>query len=221
MALRYSLDRHTGLYALGALTILLSTRGDAPAADSPRFSTKPLPASERPATWSVKLNKTGLANFYQVGPNLYRGAQPTATGLTELKKMGVKTVVNLRAFHSDDSKLKNTGLKHERFHMKTWHGEDEDVIRFLKIATAPDSQPVFVHCQHGSDRTGVMCAMYRLTVQDWTKEEALKEMAQGGYGFHPEWQNLIHYIQKVDVVKIRREAGLPEKTNGAIKAPLR
>ena len=221
MTARHFLAGHTGLFKLGSLVIYLLLPDDAPAGDSPRFSTKPLPASERPATWAVRLEKTGLANFYQVGPKLYRGAQPTATGLAELEKLGIKTVVNLRAFHSDDSKLKNTRLEHARFYMKTWHGEDEDVIRFLKIATSPDRQPVFVHCQHGSDRTGVMCATYRLAVQDWTKEEALREMTQGGYGFHPEWQNLIHYIQKLDVAKIRREAGLPEKTNGAKKAPLR
>src|SRR5258706_7019113 len=65
----------------------------------------------RPANWAVKLDKPGLANFHQVTTNLYRGAQPTAKGAAQLKAMGIKTVINLRAFHSDKNKLAGTGLK--------------------------------------------------------------------------------------------------------------
>ncbi|MEI8195437.1 MAG: hypothetical protein WCI73_05970, partial [Phycisphaerae bacterium] len=54
----------------------------------------------------------GLSNFAQVSPNLYRGAQPTAEGFRQLKKMGIKTVVNLRAWHTDRDELKGTGLRY-------------------------------------------------------------------------------------------------------------
>jgi protein tyrosine/serine phosphatase len=131
--------------------------------------------------------------------------------MSQLKQMGVKTVINLRAFHSDEKKLKNTGLEYERFDIKPWHSEDEDVIRFLKLVTATNRLPVFVHCQHGADRTGMMCAMYRVAVQDWTKQEAIREMTRGGYNFHKEWKNLIRYVEDVDVAEIRRQAGIVGK----------
>ena len=44
--------------------------------------------------------------------------------------------------------------------------------------------PFFVHCQHGSDRTGVCIAAYRIVVQGWTKQDAIREMTGGNYGFH-------------------------------------
>ncbi|HET8706279.1 MAG TPA: hypothetical protein VFM46_08265, partial [Pseudomonadales bacterium] len=54
-------------------------------------------------------------------------------------------------------------------------------------------------CQHGADRTGVMSAMYRMVEQGWSKQEALDEMINGGYGFHPLWSNIIDYIKQVDI----------------------
>jgi len=174
-------------------------------------STKPLPPGERPATWATPIEKRGLPNLHQVAPGLYRGAQPTAAGMTRLKEMGMKTVINLRAAHSDDRKLKDTGLEYERFYMKPWHSEDEDVVRFLQLVTSTNRLPVFVHCQHGADRTGMMCAMYRVTVQGWTRQEAIREMTRGGYGFHAEWKNLIRYVEDADVAKIRRQSGIAAK----------
>jgi protein tyrosine/serine phosphatase len=96
-----------------------------------------------------------------------------------------------------------TGLRLEQIRFKTWHPEDEDVIKFLRIATTPSLQPVLVHCQHGADRTGTMVAIYRIAYQGWTKKQATVEMINGG--FHPMWQNLLRYIEKLDVDKIKEQ----------------
>ena len=76
-------------------------------------------------------------------------------------------------------------------------------MEFLKVATDPKRQPVFVHCQHGADRTGTMCAIYRLVEQGWSKDEAIREITDGGYGFHSVWQNLIKYLRNLDVKAIK------------------
>lgn len=164
----------------------------------------------RPANWAVKLERPHLSNLYQVTTNLYRGAQPDARGMKELKAMGVKTVVNLRGLHSDKDELLGTGLKQGRLHMEPWHTDDDDVVRFLKLATDTNNVPVFVHCQRGADRTGLVCAMYRITVCGWTKEEAIRELKEGGFGFNPAWKNIVRYIEKADVEKIKQRAGIAE-----------
>ena len=66
-------------------------------------------------------------------------------------------------------------------------------------------QPVLVHCQHGSDRTGTMVAIYRVVVDGWTKAEATNEMINGGFGYHPMWQNLLVYIDALDVAAIKQK----------------
>jgi protein tyrosine/serine phosphatase len=163
---------------------------------------------ERPAAWAQPLEAPGLPNLHRVNDRLFRGAQPTADGMRELERMGVHTVVNLRTFHSDRDELAGTGLRYEHIHMKAWHAEEEDVVRFLKIATDPGSRPVFVHCQHGADRTGLVCAAYRIAVDGWAKDDAIREMTEGDFGYHEVWENLLAWLREMDVDRIRKEAGI-------------
>ena len=129
-----------------------------------------------------------------------------------MKALGVKTIINLRAFHSDKDEVASTGLKSERFHTTPSHGDIKDVVRFLKIVTDTNNLPAFVHCQRGADRTGMMCAMYRAVVCGWTKEAAIEEMKNGGFGFYPRWKNLVRLVEKADVADIKRKVGLsPER----------
>lgn len=164
--------------------------------------------TNRPATRATVLKAEGLSNFHKVSDRLYRSAQPTAAGMANLKELGIKTVVNLRSFHSDRKKLSKLGLGYEHITMKAWHPEEKEIIRFLRLVMDESRGPILVHCQHGADRTGTMCAVYRVAVQGWTKEEALKEMTEGGYNFHGIWQNLIAWFNKLDIEKVRKAAGI-------------
>jgi len=125
--------------------------------------------------------------------------------MAELKAMGVKTVVNLRTFHSDDDKISSTDLTPERMKMEPWHANEDDVVRFLKIVADTNNLPVFVHCQRGADRTGTLCAMYRIVFCDWTKTQAIQEMKEGGFGFNPSWQNLVRYLEHADIAELKRK----------------
>ena len=165
-------------------------------------------AGAPPGRWAQPVEEAGLPNMYRVTKDLYRGAQPTAEGIKKLKEMGIKTVVNLRAFHSDSDEIGNTGMGYEHIDMEAWHPKQEELIRFLKIATDPEKTPVFVHCRHGSDRTGTMCAVYRVAVCGWSKDEAIDEMTKGGFGFHGAWDNLVEYIREIDIGEVKKQAGL-------------
>jgi len=167
-------------------------------------------STSQPAHWASPVQITGVPNLHKVSDSLYRSAQPTAEGMQDLKAMGIKTVINLRSFHSDRDEIGDTGLGYEHICMKAWHPEEKEVVRFLRIVTDNQKTPVLVHCQHGADRTGTMCAVYRVVVQGWTKEEAIKEMTEGGFGFHGIWDNLIQWINKLDIDKIKDEAGIKE-----------
>lgn len=145
----------------------------------------------------------GLTNFAQVSPNLYRGAQPTAEGFGALKKMGIKTVVSLRTLHSDRDLLQGTGLRYAHFQCKAWHPEEEDVVKFLKLMQDPANHPVFVHCQQGSDRTGMMVTVYRITTEGWTPDAAMAELPN--FGFHPIWTEIKEYLSQVDAAALKKK----------------
>ena len=166
-------------------------------------------SDQRLAEWAAPIEKPGLPNLHKVSDDLYRGAQPPdAEGFRQLKAMGIKTVVDLRAGHSDREALGDTGLACEYIPMYAWHAEDEDVVAFLKIVTDKSRTPVFVHCLYGADRTGMMCAAYRIVVCGWSKDDAIREMTEHDFGFHKTWHNLVQYIRNMDVEKMKRKAGL-------------
>lgn len=162
------------------------------------------------STWAEAMTLPGVPNLHRVSESLYRGAQPTAQGMEQLHQLGIKTIVNLRSFHSDRDELGTLALAYEHITMKTWHAEDKEVVRFLRIVTDESRTPVFVHCQRGADRTGTLCALYRVVVQGWTKDQAIVEMTQGGFGFYEGWQNLIEYVRHLDIEPIKAQAGLTQ-----------
>jgi len=169
--------------------------------------------SRPPATgrqWAERLTEPGLPNLHRLTEDLYRGAQPTAEGMRRLEEMGMKTVVNLRSLHSDRDELAGTGLAYEHIHVSALRIKDEEVLRFLKIVADQDRAPVFVHCHRGADRTGLMCAVYRVAVCGWTKEEAIREMREGGFGFHRIHLHMVDYLKELDMEEMKRRAGLAE-----------
>ena len=159
----------------------------------------------RPPSWAQPVAWEGAPNLFKVSDTLYRSAQPTHEGLRNLKGLNIVTVVNLRAFHSDEL---DPGLAYVHINMKTWHPEREDVVRFLAIVTDPNRTPVLLHCKHGADRTGAMTAIYRIAVQGWSKDDAIREMKEGGFGFHSVWGNLPEWIHDLDIDALRRDAGI-------------
>jgi protein tyrosine/serine phosphatase len=169
--------------------------------------------ANRPAHWAQPVPMAGVPNLHRVSDVLLRSAQPTAQGLRNLQQLGVKTVINLRAHHSDEDELADTRILPVRIPIHTWHLKKEHILRFLAVVMDPDRQPVLVHCQHGADRTGTMVAFYRMLVQGWSRREALAEMQGGGFGFHTVWNNLIAFIEAADLEEYREN--LKTKTREA------
>lgn len=154
-----------------------------------------------------KLFNNKLPNYDVVDENrLHRGGQPDELGLKELANRGIKTVISLRK----DRKQELTGPVHKvNIPFNPFKPRDKVVVDFLKVINNKKYHPVFIHCFHGADRTGTLCAIYRIVFQKWDKEQAIKEMKK--YGFHWWHSDLIDYVRKLDIEKIKKEAGLIEE----------
>jgi protein tyrosine phosphatase (PTP) superfamily phosphohydrolase (DUF442 family) len=158
--------------------------------------------STRDPDWAVLIEKEH--NLHRVTPTFYRSAQIDKSMVTRLKELGVVTVVNLRESDSDAKILQDSGITTVHVPMHTWNIENGEVIAALRaIRKAEGSGSVLLHCQHGSDRTGLITAMYRILYQGWSRNQAIDELRHGGYGFHTEWENIPHYLHRVNLVKIK------------------
>ena len=173
------------------------------------------PGAAQTFTPASRVEAPGVGNLYRVAPNLYRGAQPTKEGFAHLSgKLGIKTVINLRHEHDDKAQAAGLPLQLQRVRFQTWHIGDDGgakIVRALRLLREAEARgPVFVHCKHGSDRTGAIIALYRILYQGQDKESAISEMMQENFGFHkvwataPGWANIPAYIRKADVEDLRR-----------------
>ena len=126
-----------------------------------------------------------LPNFAVVAPGIYRGAAPTAKGLAELKKLGVAHVIDLRIERKGQDEeaaaAKRLGLERTRIRMGREAPTKAQVKEFMDIIRQAKAKPVFIHCQHGADRTGAMVGIYRAVDCGWKFDDIWKEMRR--YGF--------------------------------------
>ena len=95
-------------------------------------------------------------------------------------------------------------IKLYRLKMKAHSVSEDQLINALRIIKNRKG-PIVFHCHHGSDRTGAVCAMYRIVFQGVSKQKAIQEMTEGGFGFHRIYKNIIRTIEKADIERIKRE----------------
>jgi protein tyrosine phosphatase (PTP) superfamily phosphohydrolase (DUF442 family) len=146
-----------------------------------------------------KLHIPGVRNAGKITDVLYRGAQPREQGLSELKKLGITTIVDLRGENREKiawerQHAESLGIRFVHIPVSGWSPpSDNQVAQFLSLFRGGTQQKIFVHCLFGDDRTGVLVATYRMAYEKWSAEQAMREMYYFGFnGFwHPAMKSFI------------------------------
>jgi len=142
-----------------------------------------------------------IDNFGRVNATYYRGAQPEGRDYADLHAAGVKTVIDLTedGEAQEGAIVQDLGMKFYRIPMTTHETPSpEKIHQFLTLVNDPANQPVYVHCQGGRHRTGVMTAVYRMTGEGWTGDRAFAEMKQYKFGMdflHQEFKDFVMTYQ--------------------------
>jgi tyrosine-protein phosphatase SIW14 len=130
----------------------------------------------------------GLHNFGQVNDHIFRGAQPSSAGFSQLAKMGIKTVVDLRETGSrsvsEQKMVEADGMKYISIPLNGYGApSNETVLKLIGFLDDKSAGPVFVHCRRGADRTGTILACYRIAHDHWENAKALAEAKTFGMSF--------------------------------------
>jgi protein tyrosine/serine phosphatase len=153
-----------------------------------------MPASETAITRPI----AGIPNFHIVHPFLIRGGRPTPEGLKNMKAAGVRTVIDLRIAPKTVAKerqaVQGLGMRFINLPMSSEPPTQKQIETFLHTARDPASQPVYVNCEHGADRTGTMVGIYREQFDGWTFDRAYREMLR--YGFTPAYHKLTATVKR-------------------------
>ncbi len=172
------------------------------------FLTVMAPVLSPPALLWAKMD---AGNFDKVDEGLYRGGTPSDSDLLELKRMGVKTIVNFRTYtvKTEKEKVEPLGLRYVSLPVSGRENFDEydaAAKQFLKAATDPSERPVYAHCNYGIYRTGIMIAVYRMEKYDWTLTAALDEMRK--YGFREKANpSLVKFLSRYSRRKMAEKRG--------------
>jgi protein tyrosine/serine phosphatase len=165
-------------------------------------------------SFTASVNATTPENYHQVSPELYRSSQPSAAQMQTLEQQGIKTVLSLRQWHDDDSEARGTGLLLRRVAINAAVINDDIVVAALREIRFA-LKPVLVHCWHGSDRTGLVVAMYRLVFENADKPAVLAELRKPEHGYHEKYYaGIARYIGDVDVSKIRQRVFADNPSKG-------
>jgi protein tyrosine/serine phosphatase len=144
------------------------------------------------------LARIRIKNFGRTNDNYFRGAQPDSRDYPDLAALGIKTVIDLtRDGRSDEAGLvQRSGMQFYRIPLTTSERPSEAAVtQFLKLVNDPANWPVFVHCQGGRHRTGVMTAVYRMSNEGWNANKAYEEMREyhfEGFPAHPVLKSFVY-----------------------------
>jgi uncharacterized protein (TIGR01244 family) len=163
-----------------------------------------VPAFAQSPIRAVTPDSVTIYNFAKVNDRYYRGGQPSAAHFADLAALGVKTVINLIGDKDDIDRSEQAlaeqhGMRYVHIPMDTRTAPTEaEIEEFMSIVDDPDGGAVYVHCVGGRHRTGVMTAIYRMTKDGLTGEQAFKEMKRYKYGpdfLHPEFKRFVYQYQ--------------------------
>jgi protein tyrosine/serine phosphatase len=158
-----------------------------------------------------------ISNFGIVKENhLYRGGMPYGDKPYEqLKKIGIKTVINLKIedsaldYVNEERNLKNKGIDIYYLPLPNVAPPTlEQALEFLTVVYDKKNIPSFFHCHRGADRTGVMSAIFRITQgysASWSLVEAEKYNIASSF-----------FSKKIDFVYKFEEKWLEWKKEGKI-----
>jgi len=135
---------------------------------------------------------------------LYRSGQLTAEGFRDaVERFGIRTVINVQDDFPDpdiaESFLDPTTIKESDLcaemgvtfvslspdlqPRQTPGGPRPAVIeQFLELMDRPETYPALIHCKAGLHRTGVLCALWRIEYQGWSRQAAWRELRDLGFG---------------------------------------
>ncbi|MDX2263741.1 MAG: sulfur transferase domain-containing protein [Hyphomicrobiales bacterium] len=123
------------------------------------------------------------ANEHKVAPLVWRASQPAPYQIRRFKRLGVRTVLNLRgerncgSYRLEARACRANGLKLVDFPMRSRGVPDEQSLRELDVLLREIEYPVVIHCKSGSDRAGLMSALYLIMKENRPPEEALRQLS--------------------------------------------
>jgi len=140
----------------------------------------------------------GQVSIFEVSPGIYRGPAPeSAADYRQLSALGIRTVLDIRPFRRRDRQresecLQARGIFYVNAPVSFQPERDGSAERALRTLTSAQRHPIYLHCQLGRDRSGLIIGLYRVRCQGWSRQAAYCEMKR--FGFRSFFRGLERYF---------------------------
>lgn len=127
-----------------------------------------------------------IKNFRKINDWLFCGGQPSLEQIDELKLLGIKTILclrwNPRVIVDERIRAQQADIEFYSIPLNyvLYPTRNEERILF-DLLDNESCHPVFIHCKHGCDRTGMFLAFFRIAREGWTAAQAYEEMVRNGH----------------------------------------
>jgi len=134
----------------------------------------------------TKVPVPGIVNFAQVESTVACAGATTPAALTEVKRMGYASVINLRQasepgadIEASAAAAKAAGLNYIHIPFNVASPDPTVVDRFFEAVLDKSNQPAFIHCG-SANRAAALWMVKRIAVDKWDVERASAEAAALG-----------------------------------------
>ena len=129
------------------------------------------------------------------------GCQSVGKPITGVENFA--TVIDLRDDRNPSERMwvEEAGMAYVNIGSNASRVEPAKIERFLKEIDEAQ-KPIFVHCFHGRDRTGLGVAVYRIVEEGWPREAALKELYAHGYHWAM-FPGIARYVRTFDAEQLK------------------
>ena len=122
-------------------------------------------------------------NKHKIGPKAWRAAQPAPHDIARFKRLGVKTIVNLRgerlsgSYWLEVAACKRLGIKLENCVMRSRAAPSVEELLAARALFERIEFPMLLHCKSGADRAGLMSVLYMHLIEGQPMEQAAKQLS--------------------------------------------
>jgi hypothetical protein len=140
----------------------------------------------------------GALPIVEVAPGIYRGPAPESPAdYRQLRDLGVRTVLDIRKFRrrkldEHGRCVRAHGMSYLRVPIGFYPNRDCSPDRAVRVLASAERYPIYIHCELGRDRSGLVIGLFRIRYQGWSVSGAYAEMQQ--FGFNERLRGLDRYF---------------------------
>jgi len=141
-------------------------------------------------------------NRHRIGKNMWRSSQPHYLQIHGLARKGIRTIINLRGardcatYFLEERACRENGIKLVDFPVNSRQPPKLEILERLEKLFTEIEYPALMHCKAGSDRVGIMSALYLLIAEKRPIEEAKKQLSlRFGHMRHAKTGVLLKFLE--------------------------